>query len=214
MAEIARISIFPLAGALLFPRMQLPLHIFEPRYRALVSDAMARDRRIGMIQPRPVPSRAEGGLSDPPPLFETGCVGRIAHVEALDDGRYNIVLEGVARFRLVRELDVTTPFRQVEAELEADAPADPLPIAMRAALELESRHYADAQGYAVDWNAVSRLDDESLVNGIAQIAPFDAAAKQALLEAPTLDDRSELIIQLMQFFGRHGGDQDDPVTLQ
>lgn len=206
MGDITRLSIFPLAGALLFPRMQLPLHIFEPRYRALVSDAMARDRRIGMIQPK--------GPGEPPPLFDTGCVGRIAHVEALDDGRYNLVLEGLARFRLVRELDVSTPFRQIEAELEADEPADPLALAMRSALESESRRYAEAQGYAVDWNAVSRLDDESLVNGIAQIAPFDAAAKQALLEARDLADRAELIIQLMQFFGRHAGDRDDPVTLQ
>jgi Lon protease-like protein len=206
MVNVTRLSIFPLGGALLFPRMQLPLHIFEPRYRALVSDAMARDRRIGMIQPR--------GAGDPPPLFDVGCVGRIAHVEALDDGRYNIVLEGVARFRVLSELSVTTPFRQVEADLEEEVLADPLAPAQRASLEVESRRYADAQGYAVDWNAVSRLDDESLVNGIAQIAPFDAAAKQALLEAPSLEDRTELIIQLMQFFGRHGGDSDDPVTLQ
>jgi Lon protease-like protein len=209
MGEVTRLSIFPLAGALLFPRMQLPLHIFEPRYRALVSDAMARDRRIGMIQPRPVP---EG--RDPPPLFDIGCVGRIAQVEALDDGRYNIVLEGVAKFRLLSELTVTTPFRQVEAELEEDVPAEPLPLAQRASLETESRRYADAQGYAVDWNAVARLDDESLVNGIAQIAPFDSAAKQALLEAGNLEERTELVIQLMQFFSRHAGDLDDPVTLQ
>lgn len=206
MGETTRLSIFPLGGALLFPRMQLPLHIFEPRYRALVSDAMARDRRIGMIQPR-----ADG---DPPPLFDIGCVGRIAQVEALDDGRYNIVLEGLAKFRLVSELDVTTPFRQIEAELEPDLPTDPLPLMQRVALEEESRRYADAQGYAVDWTAVSRLDDESLVNGIAQIAPFDVAAKQALLETPTLHDRAELVIQLMQFFGRHSGDEDEPVTLQ
>lgn len=206
MGEVTRLSIFPLAGAILFPRMQLPLHIFEPRYRALVSDAMARDRRIGMVQPR--------GPGEPAPLFEVGCVGRIAHVEALDDGRYNIVLEGLANYRILRELEVTTPFRQVEAELAPDIEAEPLALAQRASLETESRRYAEAQGYAVDWNAVSRLDDESLVNGIAQIAPFDAAAKQALLEAPNLEDRAELIIQLMQFFGRHTGERDDPVTLQ
>jgi hypothetical protein len=206
MAETTRLSIFPLPGALLFPRMQLPLHIFEPRYRALVSDAMARDRRIGMVQPR--------AAGDPPPLFEMGCVGRIAHVEALDDGRYNIVLEGTHRFRIRAELPVTTPFRQVEAELEEDVEAEPLALAHRASLESESRRFADAQGYAVDWNAVSRLDDESLVNGIAQIAPFDVAAKQALLEADSLEERTEMIIQLMQFFSRHGGDRDDPVTLQ
>jgi uncharacterized protein len=213
MSTISRLSIFPLGGALLFPRMQLPLHIFEPRYRALVSDAMARDRKIGMVQPRPGPAPTNKG-ADSPPLFDVGCVGRIAHVEALDDGRYNIVLEGLARFRILNELSVATPFRQVEAELEDDTPADPLPLAQRASLEQESRRYADAQGYSVDWDAVGRLDDESLVNGIAQIAPFDVAAKQALLEAPSLDDRAEMIIQLMQFFGRHSGDGDDVGTLQ
>jgi len=206
---VTRLSVFPLPGALLFPGMHLPLHIFEPRYRAMVSDAMARDRRIGMIQPRPGPEHDRGE----PPLFEIGCVGRIAEVEALDDGCYNLVLEGVALFRLLNELDVTTAFRQIEAELLPPAEHDPvLALGRRAALELESRRFADAQGYAVDWSAVSRLDDEALVNGIAQIAPFDVAAKQALLESPSLDDRADLLVQLMQFFGRHDGE--DRVTLQ
>lgn len=206
---MTRLSVFPLPGALLFPDMHLPLHIFEPRYRAMVSDAMARDRRIGMIQPRPC---AEADL-DHPPLFDMGCVGRIAEVEALDDGRYNLILQGVALFRVARELEVTTPFRQVEAELLPIAEHNPvLAMGRRAALELESRRFAEAQGYAVDWSAVSRLDDEALVNGIAQIAPFDVAAKQALLESPSLDERADLIVQLMQFFGRHDGE--DRVTLQ
>ncbi len=204
-----RLSIFPLTGALLFPGMHLPLHIFEPRYRALVSDAMARDRRIGMIQPRPPTIREE---VDAPRLFEMGCVGKIAQVEALDDGRYNLVLEGLARFRIVRELNVTTPFRQVEALIEELTEDVALAGIQRADLERESRRFAESQGYAVDWEAVGRLDDASLVNGIAQIAPFDAAAKQALIEAPTLAMRAELIVQLMQFFGRHGGE--DRVTLQ
>jgi Lon protease-like protein len=202
-----RLSVFPLPGALLFPGMHLPLHIFEPRYRAMVSDAMARDRRIGMIQPRPGPE------SKVPPLFEIGCVGRIAEVEALDDGCYNLVLEGVALFRVLSELDVTTPFRQLEAELLAPPETDPvLALGRRASLELEARRFAERQGYAIDWNAVSHLDDEALVNGIAQIAPFDVAAKQALLESPNLDERADLLVQLMQFFGRHDGE--DRVTLQ
>lgn len=201
-----RLSIFPLPGALLFPGMQLPLHVFEPRYRAMVSDAMARDRRIGMIQPRDT-SRGDGNQ-----LYDIGCVGKIAEVEALEDGRYNLVLEGVALYRIIRELDVSTPFRQVEAELLPLIEDDTLSLGRRSSLELESRRFAEAQGYAVDWDAVGRLDDESLVNGIAQIAPFDAAAKQALLEAPDVETRAELIIQLMQFFGRHDGDEQ--VTLQ
>jgi Lon protease-like protein len=199
-----RLSVFPLAGALLFPRMHLPLHIFEPRYRAMISDALARDRRIGMIQPR--------DASDPPTLFDIGCVGRIAEVEALPDGRYDIVLEGLARFTVLRELQVTTPFRQVEAELEEAGAGEVLAMAERASLEMESRRFADGLGYAVDWEAVTRLDDESLVNGIAQIAPFDVASKQALLEADGLSARAELVVQLMQFFGRHG--EEGGVTLQ
>ncbi len=197
-----RLSIFPLPGALLFPGMQLPLHLFEPRYRAMISDAMARDRRIGMIQPR----------GDDGELYHIGCVGKIAEVEALEDGRYNVILEGVALFRIVRELDVSTAFRQVEAELLPILEDDALSLGRRSSLELESRRFAEVQGYAVDWDAVARLDDESLVNGIAQIAPFDSAAKQALLEAPDIETRAELIIQLMQFFGRHDGDES--VTLQ
>jgi len=201
-----RISIFPLAGAILLPGMQLPLHIFEPRYRALVGDALARDRLIGMIQPK------GGGAT--PPLFEVGCLGRIGDVEALDDGRYNIVLEGVQRFALLRELEVTTAFRQIEAELwDEDEGDDLLSLGERAALETESRRFAEAQGYAVDWSAVGQLDDFSLVNVIAQIAPFDVAAKQALLEARSLAERCDLSVQLMQFFGRHDG-SDDRVTLQ
>jgi uncharacterized protein len=203
-----RMSLFPLGGALLFPRMHLPLHIFEPRYRALVSDAMARDRRIAMIQPR----GGEQGPQDKPPLFQMGCVGHMAQIEALDDGCYNIVLEGISRFRLVRELEVTTPFRQIEAELIIESGTTDLSLAERASLEQESRRFAEAQGYAVDWEGVSRLDDEALVNGIAQIAPFDAAAKQALLEANDVPARADMIVQLLQFFGRHDGD--NRVTLQ
>jgi uncharacterized protein len=202
-----RISIFPLAGAILLPGMQLPLHIFEPRYRALVGDALARDRMIGMIQPR-------DRKGDVPNIYSVGCLGRIGDVEALEDGRYNIVLEGLQRFTLLRELDVSTPFRQIEGELWEETEADDiLSIAERAVLERESRRFADAQGYSVDWSAVGQLDDFALVNVIAQIAPFDAAAKQALLEVRGLGNRSELVIQMLQFFGRHDG-SDDRVTLQ
>jgi len=206
-----RLSIFPLSGALLFPGMHLPLHIFEPRYRALISDAMARDRRVAMIQPRDQQGGEEAN-TDKPALYEIGCVGKIAEVEALEDGRYNLILEGVSLFRMVRELDVTTAFRQIEAELIPVRDDETLSLGRRSSLELESRRFAEAQGYSVDWDAVGRLDDESLVNGIAQIAPFDVAAKQALLEAADIEDRAELIIQLMQFFGRHDGE--NRVTLQ
>ncbi|MEM8917281.1 MAG: LON peptidase substrate-binding domain-containing protein [Pseudomonadota bacterium] len=206
MSEGKRISIFPLAGALLFPGMHLPLHIFEERYKALINDAMARDRQIGMIQPKTT--------GDVPELFNIGCLGKIIDIEAMDEGRFNVVLEGVARFRVLEELDATTAFRQVRAEIEENLEADEvLASAERAALEIESRKFADLQGYQVDWDSIGRLDDNSFVNGIAQIAPFDAASKQALLEVDGLSNRSELIIQLLQFFGRQDGDE-GRVTLQ
>ena len=200
-----RLSIFPLPGAILFPGLQLPLHIFEPRYRAMTGDALARDRRIAMIQPQ------RGGADAP--LYSIGCVGRIGEVEALDDGGYNLVLDGEARFRLVRELDSGTPFRQVEGELIEDDEHAALAAVERAGLEYEAKRFADLQGYSVDWDSVERLDDQSFVNGVSQIAPFDTAAKQALLEADTLSQRCETLVQLMQFFAlRDGGD--DRATLQ
>ena len=209
MAEAAtrtRLSIFPLPGAILYPGLQLPLHIFEPRYRALVTDSLARDRRIAMIQPQ--------GSFEGAPLFQVGCVGHIGQVEALDDGRFNLVLEGVARFRLLREIDAATAFRQIEAELIVEPKDEPLSAIERAGFEREARRFANAQNYRVDWESVARLDDVSLINGVSQIAPFDAAAKQALLEADGIAARCELLVQLMQFFGRHDGGDDGAVTLQ
>ncbi|SMQ75801.1 hypothetical protein SAMN06297468_2955 [Altererythrobacter xiamenensis] len=201
-----RLSIFPLPGAILFPGLQLPLHIFEPRYKALVSDALARDRKIAMVQPqKPV---------DGAPLYAVGCVGRIGEIEAMEDGRFNLVLEGEARFQIVRELDVTTAFRQVEAELIEDDEYEALSSVERAGFEQEARRFADVQGYSVDWDSVSRLDDQSLINGVSQIAPFDPASKQALLECDTIADRCELLIQLMQFYGLRDGGDGEIVTLQ
>lgn len=200
-----RLSIFPLTGAILFPGLQLPLHIFEPRYRAMVGDALARDRRIAMIQPTEP--------FDGAPLFEVGCVGKIEDVEASEDGRYNIVLHGETRFRINRELDVTTPFRQVEAELLEEPQEEFLSLGERASFEHEARKFADAQGYAIDWDSVAQLDDVTLINGVSQIAPFDAASKQALLEAPNLRERCDLLVSLLEFFAR--GDPDEGhVTLQ
>ncbi len=200
-----RLSIFPLPGAVLFPGLQLPLHIFEPRYRALIGDALVRDRRIGMIQPQ---ESREGA-----PLYSVGCVGKIEQIEAMEDGRYNLILTGETRFRLIEERDVDTAFRQVEAEAIADDGDEVLASVERAGFEREARRFADAQGYSVDWDNVERLDDQSLINGVAQIAPFDPASKQALLEAPDLAARCELLIQLMYFYGRTDG-EDDKVTLQ
>ena len=205
MSEARRLSIFPLPGAILFPGLQLPLHIFEPRYRELVGSALAKDRLIGMVQPQ---RSGEGSV-----LYDIGCLGRIGDVEAMEDGRYNIVLEGEQRFRILRELVVTTAFRQVEAKLIDDPQDEVLASVERAGFEFEARRFAAMQGYSVDWDSVERLDDETLINGVAQIAPFDSAAKQALLEANSLSERCELIIQLMQFFALRD-DGDEIVTLQ
>lgn len=202
------VPLFPLAGAILLPGMSLPLHIFEPRYRAMVGHALATDRRIGMVQPRD--ADAKGAR---PALYEVGGLGRIADVEALEDGRYNILLAGEGLFRITRELDVTTPFRQAELEMLAVEDDAPLAPAIRAALEDEAKRFAIWLGYRVDWDGVAQLDDASFVNAIAQVAPFDIAAKQALVEAPGMAARAELEMQMMRFMTsrRDGGDR---VTLQ
>ena len=188
------IPIFPLPGAILFPRSQLPLHIFEPRYKDMVNDALDGGGRIGMIQPHA--PEDEGA-----PLYPIGCVGEIVGVEELEDGRFNIVLLGINRFRLVKEADLETAYRNADVDTHGfdDDEPPPLSLALRAEVEREARRLGDAMRLSVDWGAVRRLDDEMLVNAIAQVAPFDVGAKQALLEAATLDDRADLLVQLMQF---------------
>jgi len=215
-AKPARVPIFPLAGALLFPRAQLPLHIFEERYREMVRDALAGPGRIAMIQPKPALSEVEGAEGDHPPLFRAGCLGEIVGVEELDDGRFNIVLQGSHRFRLIAEADIGTPYRQADVDLAAfdDSEPDPLPLLLRSSVEREARKLGDALGLAVDWTAVGRLDDEMLVNAIAQVAPFDPGAKQALLEEPGLAGRAELVIQLMEFQRLAPGGADMGQTMQ
>ena len=161
-----------------------------------------------MIQP--------SGPGEPVPLFRAGCIGEIVGVEELDDGRYNIVLQGSNRFRLIAEADVGTLYRQADVDLEAfdDREPDPLPLAMRSAVEQEARRFGDALGLIVDWDAVGQLDDELLVNAIAQVAPFDPGAKQALLEEPTLAGRADLVVQLMQFQRMAPGGADIGQTIQ
>jgi Lon protease-like protein len=190
-----RIPIFPLPGAILFPRSQLPLHIFEPRYREMVRDAIDGPGRIGMIQPQRLDDDNQA------PLYAVGCVGEVVGIEELDDGRFNIVLLGTNRFRYLRDTEVDASYRCAEVDIEAFDDEEPpaLSLAERAEVEREARRLGDAMGLAVDWDAVSRLDDEMLVNAIAQVAPFDVGAKQALLEQATLTGRADLLVQLMQF---------------
>jgi Lon protease-like protein len=213
-ANPARIPLFPLAGAILLPRAQLPLHIFEPRYRDMVRDALAGQGRIGMIQPRLASIESE--MVEPVELFYAGCLGEIVAAEELDDGRFNIVLHGSNRFRLIAERDLGTSYRQADVDLAAFDDSEPPPLALvqRAEVEREARRFGDALGLAVDWDAVGQLDDEMLVNAIAQVAPFDVGAKQALLEEPTLTGRADLVVQLMQFQRLAPGGADVGQTLQ
>jgi Lon protease-like protein len=215
-AKPARIPLFPLAGAILLPRAQLPLHIFEPRYRDMVRDALAGQGRIGMIQPLVSPGDGTPEPVEPVPLFHSGCIGEIVGAEELDDGRFNIVLHGSSRFRLIAERDLGTAYRQADVDLAAfdDSEPPPLGLAQRAEVEREARRFGDALGLAVDWEAVGQLDDEMLVNAIAQVAPFDVGAKQALLEEPTLAGRADLVVQLMQFQRLAPGGADVGQTLQ
>ena len=195
MSRALTIPIFPLAGAVLFPRSQLPLHIFEPRYREMVRDAIDGPGRIGMIQPLRLDEDNRA------PLYEVGCLGEIVGIEELDDGRFNIVLLGANRFRLLGEVSGDGGYRCANVDIEAfdDGEPEPLALVQRAEVEREARRLGDAMGLAVDWAAVARLDDEMLVNAIAQVAPFDTGAKQALLEQATLAGRADLLVQLMQF---------------
>ena len=195
MSRVFRVPLFPLPGAILFPRSQLPLHIFEPRYREMVKDAIDGAGRIAMIQPHRLDDDNEA------PLNSVGCVGELVGVEELDDGRYNIVLLGSNRFRLVRETELDAAYRCAEVDITAfnDEEPEPLQMIQRAEVEREARRLGDAMGLAVDWAAVAKLDDEMLVNAIAQVAPFDVGAKQALLEQETLEGRADLLVQLMQF---------------
>lgn len=200
MSRTVRVPIFPLAGAILFPRSQLPLHIFEPRYREMVRDSIDSGGRIAMIQPVQA-NDSEHHDDLRAPLFEVGCIGDLVSVEELEDGRYNIVLLGTDRFRLGKEIDHGSDYRLAEVEVDTfdDGEPEPLGLAERAEVEQEARRLGNVLGLAVDWDSVSRLDDETLVNAIAQVAPFDIGAKQALLEAPGLSERTDLLVQLMQF---------------
>lgn len=197
----ARIRIFPLAGALLLPRAQLPLNIFEPRYVAMVRDAMASDQLIGMIQP-------SHDSDDPPPLYDVGCLGRITQFSETGDGRLLITLSGLIRFRVTDELPAGTPYRQILANFapyHADwTTGSPLSAPERASLEDALTRYLDVQGLAADWDSVRGADDESLVSTLSAACPFLPAERQALLEAPDLSARTDTLVALMGFAGEGG----------
>lgn len=201
------LAVFPLPGALLFPRWSLPLNIFEPRYLNMIDDAMSGHRLIGMIQP-------SGGTKQMPRLAHVGCAGRITSYSETEDGRYLINLTGVCRFRVDSELDVKTPYRQIRpawSSFEADLSTpetDCLPDRQHLADAL--RKYVTMNEMEVDWDAVESAPLETLVNALAAGCPFSPMEKQALLEAPDLCGRCDALIALLDM----DASGDDSSTLQ
>lgn len=191
------IPVFPLSGVVLLPRTRLPLNIFEPRYLAMVDAAMDQNRVIGMMQPRD----AAGEKTSRPDLLQVGCAGRITEYSETDDGRYLITLTGICRFRISGEREVSTPFRQVAADYALFAEdllqlEDP-PIA-RDRLMHALKPYLTERAMQTDWKSVEDAPAETLVNALSMLCPFAPGEKQALLEAPGLKQRSDVLIALLE----------------
>lgn len=190
------VPVFPLTGVLLLPRGQLPLNIFEPRYLAMVDAAVAGDRLVGMIQPV---EHEEKTLK--PALSAVGCVGRLTAYREADDGRYLITLTGICRFRVVEEIAVETPFRQILADYtpfagdlaasdETEFPRDRLLGALR--------NYLALRDLKADWQSVMSAPGETLVNALSMLCPFEPAEKQALLEAQSWEERVAVLTALLE----------------
>ncbi len=193
------IAIFPLPGALLLPRGQMPLNIFEPRYLTMVDDALRSARLIGMIQPDP----AHPG-PDPvkPHLFHVGCVGRITQLAESGDGRYLMQLTGIARFRVEKELPVDTPYRQCHVTFR---PFVDDFIARKGEDEVDRKtllrtlaDFLKANNLKADWAGIENAPNEALVNALAMMSPYGAPEKQALLEAPDLKTRAEILVAVTE----------------
>jgi Lon protease-like protein len=198
--------VFPLAGALLLPRGQLPLNIFEPRYLAMVDEALKGARLIGMIQP----DEARIASLLHPPLYSVGCAGRITQLAETGDGRYLITLTGIARFHVREEPVVTTPFRQCRADFTRFAgdftPSEGADVD-RSALLKTLAAYLEANRIEADWAGIREAPIEALVNGLAMMSPYGPKEKQALLEAVDLKARAELLIAVTEIaLAEKGGD--------
>ncbi|MBV9572401.1 MAG: LON peptidase substrate-binding domain-containing protein [Alphaproteobacteria bacterium] len=190
------VPIFPLSGALLLPRGGLPLNVFEPRYLAMVDDALSGHRLIGMIQPT---EPEEQTLK--PALSRVGCLGRITSFKESEDARYQITLTGVCRFRMTQELAADTPYRQVGCDYstfagdlvssdESDLPRERLVAALK--------NYLARRDLKADWQSVMQAPPEHLVNALAMLCPFEPAEKQALLEAPGWNERVATLVALLE----------------
>jgi len=207
------IPVFPLPRALLLPRAELPLNIFEPRYLQMIEDAIKGERVIGMIQP----NEPEETTSKNPPLYPIGCAGRLTNFSEIGDGRYQVVLTGIVRFRVIEEVNVTTPYRQCKVDYHTFA-EDLVPglgedDVDREALLKSLANYLAANSIDVDWAGVTQAPTEALVNGLCLMAPFGVREKQALLEAQDLKTRSELLVAATEIT-LAAGEADENGTLQ
>ncbi|QPF84979.1 LON peptidase substrate-binding domain-containing protein [Bradyrhizobium genosp. L] len=193
------IPVFPLPGALLLPRGQMPLNIFEPRYLAMIDDALRDGHRlIGMIQPDVTHSPNEAV----PVLFRIGCVGRITQLAESGDGRYILELTGVSRFKVVEELTVQTAYRQCKVDFfsfgdDFTARKGEDAVDRKALLEVLA-DFLEANKLKVDWDGIEAAPNEALVNALAMMSPYGAAEKQAMLEAPDLKTRAEILIAITE----------------
>jgi Lon protease-like protein len=201
------IPVFPLPGALLLPRARLPLHIFEPRYLAMLDDALKTPHRlIGMVQSREVPGSSEKRL------HAIGCAGRVTQFSETEDGRYMITLAGMSRFRIKQEVTGFTPYRRCDVSWDGFA-ADLGPTELDPGfdrprfLDLLGRYF-DAMSLATDWDSLKEAEDELLINSLSMLCPFPPEEKQALLEAPSLSTRRETLVTLIEFALRGGGPEE------
>jgi Lon protease-like protein len=204
----ATIPVFPLPGALLLPRARLPLHIFEPRYLAMLDDALKTDHRlIGMIQPRGVPGQEAKRLQG------IGCAGRVTGFSETEDGRYMITLAGMSRYRITREVTGFSPYLKADvswAGFERDLGGAETDAAFNRAafLDLLGRYF-EARNLSTDWDSLKDADEELLINSLSMLCPFEPEDKQALLEAPSLSTRRETLVTLIEFSLLGGGDGDE-----
>jgi hypothetical protein len=201
------IAIFPLPGALLLPRARLPLHIFEPRYLAMLDDALKTPHRlIGMVQSREVPGSKERRL------HAIGCAGRVTQFSETEDGRYMITLSGMSRFRIKQEVSGFTPYRRCDVSWDGfEADLGPTEVDhgfdRPRFLDLLGRYF-DAMSLSTDWDSMKEAEDELLINSLSMLCPFPPEEKQALLEAPSLSTRRETLVTLIEFALRGGGPEE------
>ena len=193
------LPLFPLSGALLLPRGQMPLNVFEPRYLDMVDEALRGNRLIGMIQPVETSDEEEGGQSS---LFPVGCVGRITQFIETDDGRYIITLTGLCRYRMQAEIAVRTLFRQAQVSYQ-DFHDDFEPRRGEEAVDRPDllralKAYVEAEQLEINWREVHAAPTEALVNALAMMSPFGSREKQALLEASTLSVRAAILVAMTE----------------